>query len=64
MTIETPDGGVETYTIVGVDEMQFEPDAVTWISPIGKALLAAEVGQWLLVNEQRVGKIVSVTYRA
>jgi len=64
VTIETPDGGVQTYTIAGVDELQFESDAVSWISPVGKALLAAEVGQWLLVNDQRLGKVVGVDYRA
>ena len=64
VVIETPDGGAQTYTIAGVDELQFEPDAVSWISPIGKALLAAEIGQWLVVNDQRLGKVVSVSYRA
>jgi len=64
VVIETPDGSSQTYTIAGVDELQFEPDAVSWISPIGKALLAAEIGQWLVVNDQRLGKVVSASYRA
>ena len=34
----------ETYTVVGVDELDLESDAVSWISPIGKALLAADMG--------------------
>ena len=63
VTVESSDGSMQTHTIVGVDELQFEPDAVTWISPIGKALLAGKIGQWLLVNDQRIGKVVSVSYR-
>jgi len=64
VTIEARDGTLQTYTIAGVDELHFEPDAITWISPLGKALLAAEIGQWLVVDDQRLGKIVSVSYRS
>src|SRR5438045_3226965 len=44
VTVEDNRGGNETYTIAGVDELELEPDAVSWISPLGKALLAAELG--------------------
>src|SRR6266576_1886004 len=47
VTIEAVDGTRQTFTILGVDELGFESDAVSWISPIGKALLAAEVGDRL-----------------
>jgi transcription elongation GreA/GreB family factor len=63
VTIQTADGAVKAFTIVGVDELSFERDAVSWISPIGKALLAAEVGDRVAVGEQTLGKIVKVEYR-
>src|SRR5206468_3115719 len=41
VTLRDPRDNTETRTIVGVDELDFEPDAVSWISPLGKALLAS-----------------------
>ena len=37
VTVKDKKGRTETYTIVGVDELDLEPDAVSWISPIGKS---------------------------
>jgi transcription elongation GreA/GreB family factor len=55
-------GRTETYTVVGVDELDldFEPDAVSWISPIGKALLAADMGDWITLEDGRAAKIVKI----
>jgi transcription elongation GreA/GreB family factor len=64
VTVEKKDGSRETFTIVGLDELAFEPDGVTWISPIGKSLLAAELGQRVVIGEEPLGKIVAVKYRA
>ena len=64
VTIEKPTGDIQTFTIAGVDELQFEPDAVSWVSPIGKALLAAEVGDRLIVGEENLGRIIKTEYRA
>jgi len=63
VTVEAADGTQTTFTIVGLDEIGFEPDGVSWISPIGKALLAAEVGDRVTAGEQKLGKIVSLDYR-
>jgi transcription elongation GreA/GreB family factor len=63
VTVQDKDGKTETYTIVGVDELGFEPDAVSWISPIGKALLASEVGNRITLEDGRTGKIVKVEVR-
>ena len=63
VTVEDADGKRQTYTIVGVEELEFEPDGVSWITPLGKALLAAEVGERVLVGEQPVGRLVKVEYR-
>ena len=38
VTVKDKKGPTETFTILGVDELDFEPDAVSWISPLGNAL--------------------------
>jgi transcription elongation GreA/GreB family factor len=50
--------------VVGVDELDKEPDAVSWISPIGKALLAVDLGDKITLEDGRVAKIVKIDYRA
>jgi transcription elongation factor GreB len=63
-TVTVEDNGkMETYTVVGVDELDFEPDAVSWISPIGKTLLAAELGDRVTLEDGRTVKIVKIDYR-
>jgi transcription elongation factor GreB len=63
-TVTVEDNGkMETYTVVGVDELDFEPDAVSWISPIGKTLLAAELGDCVTLEGGRTVKIVKIEYR-
>ncbi|HWL17486.1 MAG TPA: GreA/GreB family elongation factor [Opitutus sp.] len=39
VTVEAEDGEVTKYRIVGVDEADFEDSAVSWTSPIARALL-------------------------
>ena len=63
VTVKDKNGQAETFTIVGVDELDFEPDAVSWISPVGKALLAADMGQWIKLEDGRSAKIVKIEYR-
>ena len=41
VTLRDPHDKTETHTIVGVDELDFESDALSWISPLGKALRVA-----------------------
>jgi transcription elongation GreA/GreB family factor len=60
VTVKDKKGRTETYTIVGVDELDIEPDAVSWISPIGKALLAADMGDWITLEDGRAAKIVKI----
>lgn len=45
VTVENGRGKIERYRIVGVDELGLYNDAVSWISPDGRTLLAAELGQ-------------------
>jgi transcription elongation factor GreB len=44
VTIASEDGSERTVSIVGVDELDPARGRVSWISPIAKALLKAEVG--------------------
>jgi len=60
ITVEDEKGAAETFTIVGVDELNFERDAVSWISPLGKALLAADMGDWMKLEDGRSAKIVKI----
>ena len=45
VTVELSDGAQETYRIVGVEEVALESGTLSWVSPLAKALLGAEVGQ-------------------
>jgi transcription elongation GreA/GreB family factor len=60
VTVSAADGNTETYTVVGVDELDFEPDAVSWISLIGKALLASDLGDRITLEDGRTAKIVKI----
>ena len=60
VTVKDKTDATETFTIVGVDELDFERDAVSWISPIGKALLAADMGDWITLEDGRSAKIVKI----
>jgi hypothetical protein len=60
VTVKDKKGLAETYTVVGVDELDLEPDGVSWISPIGKALLAADMGDWITLEDGRTAKIVKI----
>lgn len=45
VTVRDANGAVSTYHIVGVDETDLSADAVSWLSPIARALLNARLGQ-------------------
>jgi len=63
VTVKDEKGLTETYTVVGVDELDLEPDAVSWISPLGKALLAADMGDSIRLANARTAKIVKIERR-
>src|SRR5215471_13030971 len=60
VTVKDEKGLTESYTIVGVNELDLEPDAVSWISPMGKALLAADMGDSLKIADGRTAKVVKI----
>jgi transcription elongation GreA/GreB family factor len=63
VTVRNAAGELASYRVVGVDELHLYRDAVTWVSPLGKALLAAEVGERVVLPEsdERV-QIVKAEY--
>ena len=63
VTVEDEKGASETFTIVGVDELNLERDGVSWISPIGKALLAADMDDWIKLEDGRSAKVVKIEFR-
>ena len=62
-TVVDKNDTTETFTIVGVDELNFERDAVSWISPVGKALLNADIGDWVNLEDGRSAKIVKIEFK-
>ena len=63
VTVKDKEGATEIYTVVGVDELDLEPDAVSWISPLGKALLAADMGNRIKLDGGRIAKIVKIEFK-
>lgn len=45
VTVREARGQETVYRIVGVDETDFEPEAVSWLAPISRALLNTRIGQ-------------------
>ncbi|WP_395745191.1 GreA/GreB family elongation factor [Prosthecobacter sp.] len=53
VTLRSEAGEMKSLRIVGVDEVNLEPDQVSWVSPAGKALLGARVGQRVSLEPPR-----------
>ena len=65
VTIEDEEGESKTFSIVGSDEIDSEGGAISWQSPVGRALLGKEVGDTVLVRwdkGQRELTISDVSY--
>ena len=65
VTVMNADGDERTYLICGVDEAEPAIGAVSWISPIAKALLGREVGDEVnlrLPRGEQVLEIVDIEY--
>lgn len=50
VTYSEEDGNETTVTIVGVDEADMDRGKVSWVSPIARALLKAEVGDTVVLR--------------
>lgn len=64
VTVRDAEDHEEIFRVVGVDELDFWPDAVSWISPDGKALLAADLGGHLTLEDGRMVKVVKIDQAA
>jgi transcription elongation factor GreB len=50
VAVEDEEGARHVYRIVGVDEIEGATGAISWKSPVGKALLGKEVGDTVTVR--------------
>lgn len=65
VTVVDAGGDERTYLICGVDEAEPELGCVSWVSPIAKALLGAEVGDEVrlrLPRGEQVLEVVDIEY--
>ncbi len=67
ITVENEAGDEKVYTIVGADELDASRGYISWVSPIGRALLGAEIGD--MVSFMTPGgltelEIIAVEYKA
>lgn len=53
VTVQGEEGPPRKYRIVGIDETDVKAGAVSWISPIAKALMGAKVGDTVLLRTPR-----------
>ena len=60
VTVLNGEGEQRTYLICGVDEAEPEADAVSWISPIAKALLGREIGDEVTLRLPRGAQVLEV----
>ncbi len=65
VTIEDEDGDEKKYSIVGIDEYDAGKGKVSWVSPIGEALLKSSIGDVVTLkapNGNRELEILNVEY--
>jgi len=65
VSVEDERGESRTFAIVGSDEIDSEGGAISWQSPVGRALLGKEVGDAVVVRwdkGQRELTITGITY--
>jgi transcription elongation factor GreB len=60
VTVVDEAGDERTYLICGVDEAEPETGAVSWISPIAKALLGREVGDEVSLRLPRGAQLLEI----
>ncbi|MGI8432355.1 MAG: GreA/GreB family elongation factor [Chthoniobacterales bacterium] len=62
VTVRDAQENERSFHVVGVEELAFYPDAVSWISPIGKALLIATLGERITLEESGPVRVVRIEY--
>jgi transcription elongation factor GreB len=61
VAVEDEEGEVQRFNIVGSDEIDSEGGAISWQSPVGRALLGKEVGDTVLVRWERGQRELTIT---
>lgn len=65
VTIRNEAGQEKTYRIVGVDEIDVNRGHISWVSPVGKALLQSKVGDFIVLRlpkgEEEI-EIIKIVY--
>ena len=64
VTVRDSENREKTFRILGVDELDHEPDATSWISVVGRILLAAKLGERIILPETGAARIMKVEYPA
>jgi transcription elongation factor GreB len=66
VAVKYPSGDVETFKIVGINEIDLDRNYISWQSPLAKALMNAKVGDSVRfrapAGEQRL-EILSIEFR-
>lgn len=62
VTVRDSQGDLHSYHVVGVDELQLHADAISWLSPLGKALLATDLGERLTLPSGERVEVVAVEH--
>jgi transcription elongation factor GreB len=61
VTVEDDTGAVNTYRIVGVDEIDGTSGDISWRSPVGRALIGKQVGDAVVVKWHAGARELTVT---
>lgn len=62
VTLQNATGKRVSFRIVGTDELDLVPDGVSWLSPIGKTLLASRLNDRVSLDGEKSGRIVKIEY--
>jgi transcription elongation factor GreB len=60
VTLREPDGAESRYRIVGVDEADSAKNEISWLSPLGRALLNARVGERVTFHAPRGARELAI----
>lgn len=61
VTIENEDGNLNTYQIVGEDELDIKQNKISWKSPVARALLGKKLDDEVKIQKPAGDEIVIIT---
>lgn len=67
VVIQDENGSNRRFVIVGVDETNVKEGRISWVSPVGKALLQSQVGDTVTIHTpkgEEDWEIIQIEYRA